>query len=56
MSRMIDKRETYVVTYIFFLDDCLIVGKAIIKDMECIKVIVDMYCSLSVQAINLSKS
>ena len=44
------------VTHIPFVDDYLLIVKATMKDVGYLKIIVDAYCSISSQAINLEKS
>lgn len=43
-------------SHIFFIDDCLFISKAIVRNAIYIKTILDAYCSLSRQAVYYHKS
>ena len=43
-----------MVSYILFVDDYLVVAKATVKDVGCLKAILDVYYSISGQARNLT--
>lgn len=42
--------------YIFFVDECSLVAQVVVRDAGCLKAIIDAYCSISSQAINLAMS
>lgn len=45
-----------VVSHLLFADYYLLVAKATVKDIACLKAIIDTYCEISGQNINVSKS
>ena len=43
-------------THLFFTNDCLLVTRASIRDCVCLKLLLDLYCILPCQSINIHKS
>ena len=48
--------SSFYLSYILFADDCLLIARATVRDAMCLKAIIDTYCSLSGQQVNLTKS
>lgn len=49
-------RKSSAIFYFFFANDCLLVAKATVLDVACLRIIVDAYYNIFRQAINFSKS